>query len=457
MIIVTGENTNLMSKSTAGTGLRPSSDPPPSYQATQPSSSYVIQHEIVYRESPTRRFWRAFVVAILVWFLVSLLGQSIYGVARRSNRIWGGNFPVPSNIVLSHCPHGEEWSNVPYPDAVSPDQLPYAASTSFKLPLSYKTLFLLSRGSQAHGTVNIVTSQDVSDVAKVHVTVKYYNKDIRDDGVKVCLIRRANDDIGVGFFTRQWYGPEHMLFFEATVVLPKTGNNNTLLHIESFETDVPNVSHKVGDLRGLVDFSYINLKGSNAPISATSISAETAVFRTSNSPITGVFNVSRSLTLKTSNSPIQVDVGVHNEKSHVSELIMRTSNGKIDSRVSLTSVYEGGRYLVTAISSNGPVSVKFPTSPMDSTLKLQATTSNSPASVSLDPAYEGTLALSTSNFAPSVRQRVVKDPSGKGRKRTVETSTLGRGVLRGSVSWSGQEGPGTVQVRSSNSPVTVAL
>ncbi|KAG5646851.1 hypothetical protein DXG03_002228 [Asterophora parasitica] len=455
-MIITRENTNLVPKgasnntAVSGPGL---SDPPPSYQATSGPQSqpytpqiHIIQSSLRYRESPTRRFWRALVVAVLVWFLVTVLVQSIYGVARRGTGVWSGDFSIPSNVVLSRCPYGEDWSDVDpifHQDVTAIDwQFPYASRASFELPLSSKTLFLLSRGSMTSGTVKVVTSDEVSDVVKVHVVVKHYNRNVYDQGVKVCLIERSNDEIGVGYFTRRWNGPEQRFRYEATVVLPATKNRKPL-HIQNFETDIPNISHQIGDLQGLVEFSYIDLKGSNAPISATSISADTGVFHTSNSPITGVFNATRSLTLKTSNAPIKVDVGIRNDESYVSELTMRTSNG--------------GRYIANALSSNGPVYIKFPTTPLDSTLKLQVATSNSPAVVTLDPAYQGSLSLATSNFAPILKRKNVEDPTGKGRKRTIKASTFGRAILRGSVSWSGQEGTGNVDVKSSNAPVTLEL
>jgi len=137
--------------------------------------------------------------------------------------------------------------------------------------------------------------------------------------------------------TRKWYRADYGLYYQATVVLPANAR-----HIENFETDVPNTSHRFGDLHR-VNFSQIDIKGSNALIQAQvralhfiqflcllapcqSIFADTAIFRTSNSAIIGVFNTSRSLTLRTSNSLIQVDVGVRNEKEYVSELVMSTSN-----------------------------------------------------------------------------------------------------------------------------------
>ncbi|KAF8070381.1 hypothetical protein FPV67DRAFT_1448153 [Lyophyllum atratum] len=393
---------------------------------------------------------------------MSLLVKSIFNVAHWSRHnlqnLWSGDYPVPSNIALSYCVSGDGWSDTPYPDhsnvrdAKPPfNRFPYASSTSFELPLSYETLFLLSRGSQTNGAIDVITSEKVSDVAKVYFTVNYYSKSVRDQGAKVCLIKRTSNEIGVGFFTRQWYRADHGLYYQATVVLPANAR-----HIENLETDVPNTSHRFRDVQR-VNFSQIDIKGSNAPIEAQSICADTAIFRTSNSAIIGVFNTSRSLTLRTSNSPIQVDVGVRNEKEYVSELVMRTSNAKIESRVSLTSPTKGGRYLVTATTSNGSLNVTFPTSPLDSTLKLTAATSNAPALVSLDPAYEGTFSLSTSNFSPSLKRRDVQDPTGKGRKRMMEANSYGRGVLRGSVYWSDQTGHGTVEVKSSNSPVTIEL
>ncbi|GLB37340.1 putative expressed protein [Lyophyllum shimeji] len=485
-MIISGEDTKLISKgannadnssSPASANRRGgSSDPPPSYQAAQippsqshiPPQGYAIPQQPGYRQSPRRRFWRAFMVAILIWILLTLLVRSTYDFARWGRRyvqnVWRGDFPVPANIILSHCVSGTDWADAPHPDHLntqdsnlSTSRFPYASRTLFELPLSYKTLFLLARGSQTYGTVNVITSDEVTDVAKVYFTVNYYSEYLRDQGVKVCLIKRASNEIGVGFFTRQWYGADHGLYYDATVVLPATRNRKAPLQVTNFETDVPNTSHRLGDLTG-VNFAQIDLKGSNAPISAQSFFADTAILRTSNSPITGVYNTSRSLTLKTSNSPIQVDVGVHNERKYVSELLMHTTNGKLDSRVSLTSPnQQGGRYLVAATTSNSPLAVKFQTSPLDSTLKLVAGTSNSPALVSLDPAYEGTFSLSTSNYSPLLNRRTVEDPSGKGRKRVVQARNYSRGVLKGSVSWSARAGSGTVEVKSSNSSVTLEL
>ncbi|RDB25163.1 hypothetical protein Hypma_007984 [Hypsizygus marmoreus] len=484
-MIISGDNAKLLPKGPASSNVSNAeastahTEPPP-YQATSGQYTvreYVVAQQAVYRQSPMRRFCNAFVVAIFIWLLMSLLVQSIVDLAHWSHRhghynlqdFWMGEFPVPSEVTLVECVTPKQWSGEhpldhllsPLFPPSSPDRYPYASETEFELPLSYKNLFLLSRGPQTHGTLNIVTSDVKSDVAKVHLVMKYFGKDDRDFGAKTCLIKRSNSEIGVGIFTRRWAGYDpgrHMLRFEATVVLPESGNLDKPLQLESFESDIPNSNHNVGDLQSLVNFQYISLKGSNAPIRVKSLHAHKAVIQTSNSPIEGVFNASRSLTLRTSNAPIRVDVGINNDKDYISDLVMRTSNSKLDATVSLTSVSsKGGRYLVTASTSNSPLRVDFAASPLDSTLKLEASTSNSPASVSLDPAYEGTFSLTTSLFAPTLIRHQVDDPSGKGRERIIETNSFGRNVLKGSVKWAKQQGQGSVSIRSSNAPVTLEL
>lgn len=59
----------------------------------------------------------------------------------------------------------------------------------------------MARGTHTYGTVNVITSEELaSDVVKVYLTVRYINKDARDHGIKVCLLKRDQDAIGVGYF-----------------------------------------------------------------------------------------------------------------------------------------------------------------------------------------------------------------------------------------------------------------
>jgi len=114
------------------------------------------------------------------------------------------------------------------------------------------------------------------------------------------------------------------------------------------------------------------------------------------------------------------------------------------------------------MTSNGPLAVDFPAAPVDSKLTLHAKTSNSPVSVSLNPAYEGTFNLQTSSWfkAEANVDKGVVDPSGKDRKRNVVIENTGRGSLSGRVNWDGDKGhevEGTAYVSTSNFYVRLNL
>jgi len=135
----------------------------------------------------------------------------------------------------------------------------------------------------------------------------------------------------------------------------------------------------------------------------------------------------------------------------------------VKASISLTSVSNsGGAFNVTTTTSNGPLTVNFPASPVDFKLILGAKTSNSPVSVSLNPAYEGTFNLHTSSWFKSeanVNKEVV-DPSGKDRKRNVVINNIGRGSLSGIVNWDGEGGhkiEGVVDASTSNFYVVLNL
>ncbi|KAG6837823.1 hypothetical protein H0H93_016191 [Arthromyces matolae] len=480
-MIITDENAKLLpnngKKRAAGgsdheTSLTQSSGSavnPPPYQVYHVQPQVTAQQASSYRSSPARRFWIAFFVAIFVWVLLTTLVESWLNVfshwsdvslqlhiihnvqpIRLLQVFRQGDFPVPSDVSLSQCIIDEkDWSNVPYPSPFPPNSelsarhtgqnyYPYSSSATFELPLSSKSLFLVAKGAQTRGTVNIITSDQVSDVVKVHITVKHISKDVRNRGIKVCLLERPNE-IGIGYFTKAWFYPFQHSIYEATVVIPAPAAPVTSRHITAFETDMTNTVHNLGNLQNL------------------SVLADRAIFFTSNGPIKGLYNASRSLSLSTWNAPIHADIALGNEENYVSDLSLQTSNGEIHTRASLTSGSKGGRYMIRAKTSNAPLTFAFPFSPPDSTLRFTASTSNGYARISLNPTYEGLISMITSNGSPSISRREVVDPSGQGRVRRVHTTSLGRNTLKGSVSWSDEEGPSKVELRSSNSPVMIDL
>ncbi|KAK0459312.1 uncharacterized protein EV420DRAFT_1642284 [Desarmillaria tabescens] len=430
------------------------------------------------RRSPTKRFLKAFCVAILIWFLAAMFMSSIMN-AGGSYRGGGylqdvpdSDFPIPNGYTVRECIRGEDWTSAGSGGGFPGQQ--YSAHTSFDLPLKSETLFLLSQGSLSSGVVKVVTSPALTDVVRVDVAIQYYKRRVLDYA-RVCLLARQEGENGVGVFTPRWFNnPSYQdrPYFDITVTIPEPSSTSAC-NIKNFETDVQNFAQLFQDLENRVHFSQISLRGSNGPIQAeslqfdygkivtsnapiqiNSLDAIGADVRTTNSPIKGIFVASGSLVLKTSNAPIRVDVDLGDMDTTKSTLELTTSNNIIEAGIKLFSPSSD----VSAHTSNGPLEIKVLQSPVDSKVKLDARTSNAFAEVWLPPTYEGAYSLSTSHMQPSLLVEEMSDPAGRGRRRTVRQNTVRRGETVGEVYWDERNrGRGTASVRSSNGPVSLKL
>ena len=119
-------------------------------------------------------------------------------------------------------------------------------------------------------------------------------------------------------------------------------------------------------------------------------------------------------------------------------------------------------FKITTATTNGQLRVNYLTSPPDSVLEAVASTTNSPAWVHLDSAYEGSFIASTTHFSPIVERRTdVEDPAGRGRNRHIEINTLIRGFVKGSASWQPSEHekdqPGSINVHTTNSQLYLTV
>lgn len=111
-------------------------------------------------------------------------------------------------------------------------------------------------------------------------------------------------------------------------------------------------------------------------------------------------------------------------------------------------------------TSNSPLDVTFPAAPVDSKLHYDGRTSNSPARVSLNPAYEGTFDVKTSIFSASIKvDNTVQDPKGEDRKRQVVSRSIRGRQVTGYVRWYDEDvgNLGSVKLRSSNMPAELSL
>ncbi|KDR84319.1 hypothetical protein GALMADRAFT_237095 [Galerina marginata CBS 339.88] len=426
------------------------------------------------RNTARRRFRRILLFSFFTWCMFRFFVRDTMSDLRWVyHRHWNAatsddwDYTVPGGISLQECVQGEEWS--PSDGGSSKPRFPFYSETSFTLPISSETLFFVSRGQRLIGAVDVVTSKEqAQDSATVRVTVGYHREEVRDLA-KACVLSRNDDENGVGFFTPVWRsgrsprGREYELGYNMTIILPDVSSFSSPLAIKNFETDVQNTFQHIEDPDHKLFFHSISLTGSNGPVSAKSLTATKANIQTSNGPITGIFNVTKSLELKSSNSPISVAVGLESEDADtVPTLEARTSNGPLHADISLTSASgTGGSFDITTTTSNSPLRVTFSDSPVDSRLSLKASTSNSPATVSLHPAYEGTFTVQTSLFGPTLRRKSdVEDPSGEGRERNVKFGSIGKGprVLTGEVYWDEKrKDEGAVSVRTSNSPVVLEI
>ena len=84
--------------------------------------------------------------------------------------------------------------------SIIPKSFPFSSETTFELPVTSETLFLISRGHLSSGTVDLVTSRkQARNSVSVHVVANYFRADIRDL-TKVCLLERGKGENGVGIF-----------------------------------------------------------------------------------------------------------------------------------------------------------------------------------------------------------------------------------------------------------------
>ncbi|EGO00750.1 hypothetical protein SERLA73DRAFT_178667 [Serpula lacrymans var. lacrymans S7.3] len=448
--------------------------PPPMYSYTAPPvqpyqntyQPYTPEPYVVQSESTFKRFWKAFGIAVTIWFLFAVFTESMFEVGSygRSRLGWSGDqagWPTPADGIVRRCISGSEWSE--YIDNPTWSHFPHGAETTFELPVDSDALFFLTRGNWNAGIVKIVNSEIVKDTADVTVRAHFYYQSALDRAT-LCLLKRGEDEQGVGIFTpRNWYphGQQDRVQFEVTISLPASSDDEPL-RIKSFESDASLYAHEIGDLQKSVYFNAISVRTSNVPISAKSIFADKGKFKSSNAPIKGTFNTSTSLELITSNAPIEVEAGLLNDDaSSPTEATFKTSNSPIESSFSLQSEYlTGGAFKVSARTSNGHIDLSHATSPVNSILNLSARTSNAPAFVSLHGAYEGDYTLDTSRLAPTVVKSNTLDPSGRGRRRVVEQTTQRKGHLKGSVYWQ-PRGVGAqssqVEVKTSNSPIKLSV
>ncbi|KAJ7668697.1 hypothetical protein DFH06DRAFT_206431 [Mycena polygramma] len=446
-------------------------NPPPYYQpvAYQAVPVQVEVHPYGYRRSPARRFFVAFFVAVGIYAAFKTL--TVHHRHHRYRNPWGDRWEIPSDLLVEDCVSGSDWT---ISDAVETSSHGRNSErASFEIPLKPETVLLLSRygssspSSSLSGSLAVTTSTHLNNTAKI--TVNSFHDTDNLENVKVCLVTEADGKTGLGIFGKHsWIGRRAATFIKINVALPRSENP---LQLKGIVANLPHFFLNIGNLTDAVHFHSASFRTSNAGVKVKSLTADHATLhtsnaaiianslfssdldlRTSNGPISGTYNSSGRLHLTTSNALISVTVGLEGKNHTRPTLLMRTSNARLDAKVTLfTKADKGGEYRVTGITSNGPLAITLPGSPVGSALELEARTSNKEAEVRLHGAYEGAFAVATSNFAPAVK-RVDED----GDERNVDYESRAGRQVRGHVYLKERNRErGRVKLTTSNAPAVL--
>ncbi|KAH6910282.1 hypothetical protein BKA70DRAFT_119945 [Coprinopsis sp. MPI-PUGE-AT-0042] len=403
-----------------GGGGPPPPTPHPNSTAQNGSTAYHMH----YREPTWLRFIKALGTAVLIYLLASMLVESMYlaahwGMGRhRHHDHLPRNYDVPADVKLHQCATSRSWQKA-YPSLSSDNsstEYPYAARTSFSIPLGYAdeaTVVVLSRGRWLSGNVNVVSSatQEWGQVS-VDVTVKYFRDNARDE-VRACLVEREDGGRGVGIFTPEhkwdWNDDhkEHQVYYETTLVLPE----GVPVLIKKLETDVPNSSLHLNLDGTHVVFDDVVLKGSNAHVQIdVPLAAKKASIQYTDSPIVGHFNVTDELTIETSNARVEASVTMYRIQKYdnIPSLDITTSNGVLHTNILLLDDPSSSlsnmksthpHYNIKTATSNAQLDVSFTGAPIDAVLSFEGSTKNGGASARLYQTYSGSYEIWTRNSA----------------------------------------------------------
>jgi hypothetical protein len=133
----------------------------------------------------------------------------------------------------------------------------------------------------------------------------------------------------------------------------------------------------------------------------------------------------------------------------------------LDAQISLFNATTiPGRFKASTTTTNSRLQVHYLAHAVDSVLDHVAHTTNSPASVYMHPAFEGTFHGRSTNMPARLEIPDFKtDPAGRGRSRQVENLKQSSREFSGKTYWgsSDKRKLGSVDVSTTNSPVFLRL
>ncbi|KAF7290838.1 hypothetical protein MIND_01325000 [Mycena indigotica] len=341
------------------------------------------------------------------------------------------------------------------------------ASAEFALAVDNASLtFLLSRGP-LHGDVHIVEAESSSGPFKVAVSARFDTKD-RLEATKACLMSLEQEQ-GVLFWAepRHPHGdPRQDVRLNITLSVPRSSGTGKPGH-NDLSTDLPLFSHHVGEFFHFfsgTDFERIRLRSSNAPVDFGSLIGRSAFIETSNAEMRGFF-AGLELDARTSNGELKATAFMFGDADGAKAPVnLWTSNGEVNAALSLASDYKDNSIHATIRTSNAKMLVQTRLLGDNTTIVLNASTSNGPADLYLDSTFEGEYDIQTSLGTAKIdRNPNTRDPSGGTREHVITRTRTGKRAS-GLVYWGKDgEGPaedarlGEVTLKTSNAPVVLHL
>ncbi|KAI0684500.1 hypothetical protein BC835DRAFT_633066 [Cytidiella melzeri] len=367
---------------------------------------------------------------------------------------WSTPFPSPYNDFSSA--HAQLVSNI-----------------SFSLPSSTNLTFFVTRGRPVRGNFIIHTQRSTTDEISVDVIAEYDDSlDGREalNSAKGCLSGKEDDGSERGFLL--WADPKSRqdmldrVRFNISVHLP----SNREFH--EFSTDFTNsiVAHDVGeffDLWAPTLFGRLRFNAKNAPMIVRTLITSEAYVSTSNAPFDGGFWVTESAHIQTSNAPIKGQVvAVAQEKAKEISASIRTENAPILAALAITSDFTHVKLNSSVHTSNGALQILCPRSSLvayPSLFVLDASTSNSPASILLHNDFDGMFDLQTTRRIwgggkAEIDLNVGRDPLGKNRIRNLVFDRQDKAYKAGKIFWGEvpvEESMGDVRLRTTGKDVTI--
>ncbi|KAJ7647867.1 hypothetical protein FB45DRAFT_1020080 [Roridomyces roridus] len=466
------ESTPLLGETSGTSVVVTAPVPPPAYAPpASPNHSAIYATDVDVEPIVRNRFWRAFLIALGMWLLASILLGTVLDDVDGIQSLWNRKYPTIPDVKMD-CMNS--WADQHHQNPIH-SAFPYSTDTTFSIPVGPEAFLLFSRGTLSAGTLRVVAAPATSDSSDAVIQIKmhYFVKKIRDQA-QVCLIGRKTGEWGVAILTpKLWFSPsrtEH-LFFDLVLALPQT---NSSVYVNGLVTDLDNFEQVV---EAPLQVGHLSIKGTNGGIRTKTLEAQNATLVTtngeismdnlisrrtrvvtSNAAILGTVKAVDSVDLHTSNGPIRVDVDLDAGNSTTTkDVTIQTSNGVIQSSVRLNGTNATSSFHVKHITTNGQVVAKIASLPLDAELQVIASTSNSPVVLSLPLTYEGDLrAYGNDGIGVKPVDPLERDPAGKGRTWDLDMGVLRMSLMSGSVSWDRKNmHRGSAVATTENGPATI--